>query len=207
MQFSAAIPPDANLERVALPFKIGPFSFALKFSIITGISGIESVGTFTIPDNSKYIGSFAFANTDIKEITIPKSVQHINNNAFSECDDLEIVNIQTGLKTLHSGVFSSCYKLKQINFPTTLTDVGRNCFLGCYALPEEIYLTEGLTTIHEGAFDIGSNNTHTYFLPKSLKYIHPEAFGYMSKLVVHENSYAHRYALGMTDRYEVEVIP
>lgn len=161
---------------------------------------------FDIPDHITSIGSFAFSNTDIKEITIPKSVQHINNKAFSECDSLEIVNIQSGLKTLHSGVFSSCYKLKQINFPTTLTDIGRSCFLGCHALPEEIYLTEGLTTIHDGAFNIGNKDNRIYFLPRSLRYIHPEAFEYGSKLVVHEKSYAHNYALEMHDRYEVEVI-
>jgi hypothetical protein len=143
----------------------------------------------------------------MKEILIPSSVKHINNYAFSECDDLEVVNIQTGLKTLHSGVFSSCYKLKQINFPPSLTDIGINCFRGCIALPEEIYLTEGLTTIHDGSFDIGSKEGHTYFLPKSLRYIHPNAFELGSKFVVHENSYAHTYAKSMNDIYDYEVIP
>ena len=194
-------------------YEIGEFTVHLieadidPLEYMNRIPGAYLCSTFTyefrIPDNIESIGPYAFANTDIKEITIPKSVYDINNYAFSECDSLEVVNIQSGLKLLYSGVFSSCYNLKQINFPATLTEIGINCFLGCHALPEEIYLTEGLETIHKGAFHFGDTKSRTVYLPKSLKYIHPDAFDPETTLVVHRDSYAHKFVTTSIYVYEV----
>lgn len=194
-------------------YEIGEFTKILTDADIDPLEYIDYIpaaylcSTFTdkfdIPDHIVSIGSFALANTDIKEIFIPSSVKHINKYAFSECDDLEVVNIQTGLKTLHSGVFSSCYKLKQINFPSSLTDIGVDCFLGCHALPEELYLTEGLETLHKGAFHFGDTKSRTVYLPKSLKYIHPDAFDPETTLVVHRDSYAHTFVTTSIYVYEV----
>lgn len=194
-------------------YEIGEFTDSLIEADIDPLEYIDYIPSaylcstytysFIIPDNIRYIGSYAFANTDIKEITIPKSVQHLNNYAFSECDSLEVVNIQSGLRLLYSGVFSSCYNLKQINFPATLKEIGINCFLGCHALPEELYLTEGLETIHRGAFHFGDTKSRTVYLPKSLKYIHPDAFDPETTLVVHRDSYAHKFVTTSIYVYEV----
>ena len=194
-------------------YEIGEFTTVILDADIDPLEYLDRIPTaylcstftrdFKIPSNIKYIGAYALANTDIKEITIPSNVEHINNYAFSECDYLEVVNIQSGLRTLRSGVFSSCYNLKQINFPPTLKEIGINCFLGCHALPEELYLTEGLETLHKGAFHFGDTRSRTVYLPKSLKYIHPDAFDPETTLIVHRDSYAHTFVTTSIYVYEV----
>ncbi len=50
-------------------------------------SSLENV---TLNDRIESIEKFAFANTNLKEITIPKSVTSINSTAFNGCDGLVI---------------------------------------------------------------------------------------------------------------------
>ncbi len=53
-----------------------------------------SLGTVVMNDRILSIGKFAFANTAIKEITIPKSVTYIDKTAFDGCEGL-VINCYT----------------------------------------------------------------------------------------------------------------
>ena len=46
---------------------------------------------FTVPSTTKIIESVCFSETGLKEITIPKSVKIIQQNAFKYCNNLEAV--------------------------------------------------------------------------------------------------------------------
>ena len=46
-----------------------------------------------IPENTKYIGKFAFARSGLKKVVIPENVRSIGFGAFYHCDDLNEVVI------------------------------------------------------------------------------------------------------------------
>lgn len=47
----------------------------------------------TIPEDTKYIGKFAFARTGLEKVVIPENVRSIGFGAFYHCDDLKEVMI------------------------------------------------------------------------------------------------------------------
>lgn len=50
--------------------------------------GCGMLENIVLGENVRIIGSYAFASTDVRNIYIPKSVERIENNAFSGCYDM-----------------------------------------------------------------------------------------------------------------------
>ena len=74
------------------------------------------------------IGVRAFDGNKMRELTIPNSVSRIEDNAFSNCKDLQKIDFGTGVKFIHWGAFSNCEKIDTII---------------CHSnIPPESYLTE-----------------------------------------------------------------
>ena len=76
-----------------------------------------------IPDDGSVttIGFQAFAHNEyLTELIIPKSVEIIENGAFSYCINLERVTISGGVKTIARDAFYACEKLTDINFEGTM---------------------------------------------------------------------------------------
>lgn len=139
-------------------------------------------------NNLKEIGKRAFAETSIKKLVFPDSLQKIGDEAFSECDilskvdfagenieignaafyrcfSLEQVLSPNGLKTIGNKAFFKCEYLTEIDLSTT-EKIGDFAFGGCYALSGDIELSA--TSIGERAFiacknilSIKAVNTHT----------------------------------------------
>ncbi|MBO7374578.1 MAG: leucine-rich repeat domain-containing protein [Lachnospiraceae bacterium] len=80
-----------NLENNAIPDNL----FYLK-------SDIQEI---TIPENTKYIGKFAFARSGLKKVVIPKYVQSIGFGAIYHCEDLEDVVIPDTVETIEPQAF------------------------------------------------------------------------------------------------------
>ena len=76
------------------------------------------------------IGCKCFCNDKISRIIIPRNVTEIQENAFSECDNLEEVVFEKGsrLKTIGKCTFYNCKKLKSIQLPRALERIGAECF-------------------------------------------------------------------------------
>lgn len=53
----------------------------------------------------------------MSEITIPSSVQKIEDNVFSGCTSLNEITIPSSVQTVYSGIFSGCSNLKKIYVP------------------------------------------------------------------------------------------
>lgn len=81
-----------------------------KLTIGRGITVIDdlcfgscfNLQSIILPDNFKKIGHSAFKMTGLKNIDIPDSVEEIGEEAFSFCDNLENVNIGSGVKVIRS---------------------------------------------------------------------------------------------------------
>ena len=57
--------------------------------------GDQSLGTIVLSENVEKIGSRAFANSSIKEITLTSAITSIADDAFEACGDFK-VNVPVG---------------------------------------------------------------------------------------------------------------
>ena len=106
------------------------------------------------------IGKQTFANyrlqSALSSVTLPDSIQTIEDSAFYGCHLLSDITIPKDLITVESGAFSFCSNLTSITLP------------------------EGLTTVGSGAF--GATGLTNITIPKSLKNVGEAAFASMSAI-------------------------
>lgn len=84
--------------------------------------------------------------SDTKEYTIPGSVEHIYNDAFS-CSPVESVVFPEGLTSIGGYAFYNCTSLRSITLPKTLLWIDQRAFYRCTSL-QTIHIS-GLTASFE----------------------------------------------------------
>lgn len=93
-------------------------------------------------DGLKSIGNYAFAISALKEITIPNSVAYIGDNCFQGCGGLEkAVILSDQITEIPNEAFAECNALNIIKLPANLERIGERAFIGAYYLGT----SEGLT--------------------------------------------------------------
>lgn len=78
---------------------------------------------------------------NLKEITMPKTIDRIDVNAFAYCKSLDMTIDYPEIKTIGFGAFKGCENIK-VKVPDTLESIGVNTFEGCK--PENIEMSESL---------------------------------------------------------------
>ena len=91
---------------------------------------------FTIPDKIKAIGEFAFIETEIVSIDIPKDVV-IGERAFTSCHQLEKV-VFKGYADMGYNAFYDCPSLVDMYLPKDFT-MDSHCLGSCHSLVELHY--------------------------------------------------------------------
>ena len=88
------------------------------------------VGDITLADGLKKIPSMCFSNTNIETITLSKTVETIDANAFIGCSQLKEVIIpqDSELKTIGGNAFANCKNLTKFWGPDSLEVIGLNAF-------------------------------------------------------------------------------
>lgn len=180
--------PGARGGHYAVPAgttEIGKYAFAGS-----ALETVELTGVRTI-------GSSAFRESALRELTIPDSVTRVWAEAFCGCEALVSVRIGSGLKSTAAGLFRGCTALTRVEIPagirtlseetfagTGLTEVtfpenselnriGENAFRGCKLV--EVVLPGMVSAIESGAF---ADNTalEKIVLSPGLKRIGAHAF-------------------------------
>ena len=100
-------------------------------------------------ENVENIGDYAFAYTDLSEITIPDNVSHIGIGAFKECNKLQRVLINKPLNILEE-TFSGCGSLSELFLPEGVEEIGKNAF--AYNNLKKIVIPSTIAKIHSNAF-------------------------------------------------------
>lgn len=131
-----------NLTSIDIPksvTKIGEKAF----------SGCDNLSEIAIPDSVTKIGRVAFEGTPWHErltagagdfvmagnvlleyrgsggeVTIPKGVTAIGDQAFSHCESLTGVTIPKGVTAIGKNAFTGCTNLTEVSIPSTVTTVG-----------------------------------------------------------------------------------
>ena len=106
--------------------------------------------SITLPDTVKTIGPYAFYNHDtVTYITMP-SVEHLEEGAFKDCDELYVLVEADALKTIGDSAFENCKRLLS-GVPKSALYIGSRAYAGV----EKMYLTIGPDTqFADDAFDL-----------------------------------------------------
>ena len=97
----------------------------------------NTTGTIVIPEGIVSISDNAFANSQVKNITLPSTLKYIGNSAFFNCTNLVSVSIPAGVTEIGDLAFSLCQKLEQVTFnakDSKLVKIGESAFSDCLTL-------------------------------------------------------------------------
>nr|MBP3599313.1 leucine-rich repeat domain-containing protein [Eubacterium sp.] len=98
----------------------------------------------------KRIQKDAFANSGLREISIPKSVKKIEDSVFRGCDKLKKVSFAEGVEKTGQLMFWGCNNLKKVELPKSLKVIERSCFLATGL--ERITIPENVEEIGDLSF-------------------------------------------------------
>ena len=141
---------------------------------------------YTVADGTTKIRSFN-SNRVVKKITLPKSVTAINRQIFSECKNLEQVDMEkTQIKNIPTSAFSVNSKLTTVKLPKQLESIGEDAFSFNSKLTT-VKLPKQLESIGEDAFIFSGIKSLVF--PKHLKKIGNRAFAgtKLKKVVIPDN--------------------
>lgn len=168
--------------------------------------GCEKMTSISLPENLLVIGNSAFADSYLKNITIPGTVKRIERDAFYNCNELQSVILKEGINRLEERgcPFSYCNNLTNIYLPSTLEaipgyffnklpnlksitipsnvkSIGEQAFYECKALTT-VNLPNKLETIGRSAFD--NCTSLSLILPASVNKVGESAFSRISSLKI-----------------------
>ncbi len=140
----------------------------------------ESVDV-VIPDNVIEIRKDAFKDLRLRNITIPRSVQYIEENAFQACKTVESITISDGVTEIGEEWFAGCTSLQSVVIPDSVTRIGKRAFSGCSSVVS-VLIPDSMTEIGERAFS-GCSSLTSITLPKNLTSIGDFAFSDCAALI------------------------
>lgn len=123
----------------------------IGFKAFNGCSNLATV-TFNSRNASHIIGDYAFAQTEISELTIPETVESIGNHAFDGCNSLTGIVIPGIVKTIGDYAFYNT-PLNEVTLNEGLETIGKNCFSASRDRNiEPVYIPSTLTSVGADAF-------------------------------------------------------
>ena len=99
-----------SLQEVQVPSsftEIGKFAFYKCIDL----------SQFSFSGDLKKIGAFAFYQCGISELSLPESLEVIEDSAFLKCKKLEYVRIPANVKIIEKWAFHGCNQLKVLEIP------------------------------------------------------------------------------------------
>lgn len=144
-----------NVNTLSMPEEIkyvGDEAFYMSFIRSITFDNVENIGNraflncgqlaeVKLEKGTVRIGAEAFRNSGIREIVLPNSIMEIGGGAFSECHDLQKVDL--------NGITSECA-------------IGPYAFYNDYALNEVSMDKSNVRSIGEGAFAISNTQTGSW---------------------------------------------
>ena len=173
---------------------IGPEAFCADTSI-------ERV---VVPMGAKELGSWAFAESSLKEILLYRGLEVIGDGAFMNCEELQYISIPSSCLTIGESAFEGCTGLKRMVLPKGTEEVSPSMFAGCLSM-EYVVLPETIVRIGRDAF-AGCSALTDVNLPESIEYIETDAFTScpLIEVTVEEGSYAHEWCKENNVAYRIE---
>lgn len=152
---------------------------AFRFSTLTFAgAGLETV---EICDGVDFIPQWAFQNTKIKEIRLPRSVIEIQSGAFAGCTELETVVLNEGIRSIWDSAFRNT-QIKEISFPKTVQNLLISAFDGDDALTK-MYFEGNVPNNFIVSANQGVNSSFTIYYHEGAEgFTSPEWNGYKTEI-------------------------
>ena len=129
----------------------GLYGLMSSFSKTLYVDGKKIEGELIIPQGVTTIGSCAFFNCNLTNVTIPDSVTEIGSSAFNYCYNLISVTIGNGVTSIGDEAFRCCYNLESITIGNSVSSIGFGAFYDCRNLAS-ITIPSSMISIGEHAF-------------------------------------------------------
>ncbi|MBE7089562.1 MAG: leucine-rich repeat domain-containing protein [Clostridiales bacterium] len=149
------------LERIIIPDGVTSIGSSAFYSC-------DSLKNVTIVDSVTSIGGSVFDGCPIENAMIPTMVipfipksnlkmvvitggEHINNEAFSDCDSLERAIIGDSVTSIGNSAFEDCNSLTSVTIGDSVTSIGNRAFNNCSGLLS-ITIGDSVTSIGNSTF-------------------------------------------------------
>ncbi len=106
-------------------------------------------------------------NTVISSVTIPETVESIDEYAFHNCSSLKSVDMKDGVTSIGRRVFENCTSLVDIHLSNKINHMHEYVFLGCSKLKTLTYPLGMVTKPSDRAWTQGWGYDHASALSKS----------------------------------------
>jgi len=120
--------------------------------------GCAAITKITLPDSIESIDDFAFRRcTSLESINYPMSLREVSDQysglggIFEGCEMLKSITVPEGITAIPDYAFKSCEYLENVTLPSTLKSIGTDAFTGCTSL-KAVDLPEGLSAIGQECF-------------------------------------------------------
>lgn len=162
-----------------LEFRLNDDGTAYSVVFAPGVADVVVPAQYEgLPVTTIWYQSFSRAN--IVNVTLPDSIEIIDSQAFSFCENLESINIPDGVTKIGSSAFANCRALTSITIPDAVVEFGDNVFYNCNVL-ESVTLGDGIKKITEGVFK-GCSELQSLVLGENIDSINVKAFEDCKKL-------------------------
>lgn len=122
----------------------------------------------------------AFADSGVTQVTLPKTVESIEREAFRGCRSLRSVILPDSVRSIGKSAFAGCISLEAVELP--VDTVQENTFAGCTSL-SDVGLASDTRMIKKRAF-YGCSALKVIAIPKSVIQIDENAFSETSLTAV-----------------------
>ncbi len=122
----------------------------------------KNISSYTVPDGVVELGDYVFSNcSQLNRVELPDSLEIIGEYAFNWCICLKEINIPSSVREIRDGAFSYCYGIKDLVLPDGITEIAPYLIVGCSAL-ETLTVPNSVKSIGEGAFQV-DNLKYIYY--------------------------------------------
>ncbi len=168
-----------SLTSIDIPNSVTSIGFCFPYghdAYYDGVfSGCTNLKRVSIGKSVVTIGDYAFyCCTGLTSISIPNSVTSIGQYAFLGCTGLTSISIPNSVTTIGQYTFSGCSGLTSISIPNSVTTIGHYAFSGCSGLTS-ISIPTSVTSIGQNAFS-GCSGLTSISIPTSVTSIGLNAF-------------------------------
>lgn len=158
----------SSIEQLVLPSNIREIGIGAFWKCI-------NLKKLTIPDEVTHINSTAFGVCNALEaITLPRDLEHLGGYAFTYCANLKEVTIPEGVKVLNMRLFDQANSLTRVNLPKQMERFEIGAFFGAEAL-QNVAIPNGVKTIPASCFE-GCRALQEITIPSDVEYIAETAF-------------------------------
>jgi len=117
---------------------------------------------YEIPSGVKTIGLYAFSDSVLKQVTIPDTVETLEEGAFYYCTKLESIAIPPRVTSLRASVFGGCSSITSVVIPESVTSIETYAFSSCSSL-KNVSIPDTVTFIESYAFAYSSSITSVFY--------------------------------------------